>query len=121
MALTKETTFFNKSGQNSVAWSLISTAARMCIDLGWHRLPRITTRSDISKEHKVFWHIFIMDSVMAFNRGRGPTIQRTDIAERPTIHSVPDYMPRALAQYVVPVFPKQLAWADFQQRLYRLS
>ena len=58
----------------------------MCIDLGWHRLPKpVGPLSD--KEHSrrgLFWHIYIMDTGMAFTLGRSPSIHQYDVAtERP--------------------------------------
>ncbi|KAM0278254.1 hypothetical protein ACHAQH_005267 [Verticillium albo-atrum] len=50
-------TFCMKSGQLSKAWRLISAAARMSIDLGFHRIP-LSVRG--SQETLKRWHIFCM-------------------------------------------------------------
>lgn len=80
-----------KSGRSAVAWSLIASASRMCIDLGLHRLPRDPEGSEISKKEKIFWHVYIMDKGMAFTFGRTPSIHQYDVAtERPSfLHNLP--------------------------------
>jgi hypothetical protein len=82
-----------KSGRSAIAWSLIASASRMCIDLGWHRLPRDPEGLEISKKKRIFWHVYIMDKGMAFTFGRTPSIHQYDVAtERP---SFPQDLPGA--------------------------
>jgi hypothetical protein len=69
-----------------MAWQTIASASRMCIDLGWHRLPRRAERSPASKEEHIFWHVYIMDKGMAFTLGRTPSIPNYDVAtQHPTM------------------------------------
>ncbi|KUJ07500.1 uncharacterized protein LY89DRAFT_789597 [Mollisia scopiformis] len=91
LALTLLATFCMKSGQSGLAWSLVASASRMCIDLGWHRLIRDSLESKISREERIFWQVYIMDKGMAFTLGRTPSIHQYDVAtERPTF---PQYLP----------------------------
>ncbi|KAK1706409.1 uncharacterized protein BDZ83DRAFT_192221 [Colletotrichum acutatum] len=77
-------TFCNKVGQSTLAWQLISAASRMCIDLGWHRLP--SSEPDFFKRRQVFWHVYVHDKAMAFTMGRTPSIHPYDVStERPSI------------------------------------
>ncbi|KAF4778757.1 C6 transcription factor [Colletotrichum scovillei] len=77
-------TFCNKTGQSTLAWQLISAASRMCIDLGWHRLP--SNEPEFSKRRQVFWHVYVHDKSMAFTMGRTPSIPPYDVStERPSI------------------------------------
>ncbi|KAH9226712.1 hypothetical protein K456DRAFT_1730682 [Colletotrichum gloeosporioides 23] len=83
-------TFCNKSGRSALAWQMISAASRMCIDLGWHRLPK--EGSKVSKERQIFWHIYIHDKGMAFTLGRSPSIHPCDVSTpKPTVPD--DYVP----------------------------
>ena len=66
-----------------MAWSLIASASRMCIDLGWHRLPRDPDGLGISKERKMFWRMYVMDKGLAFTFGRTPSIHQYDVATEP--------------------------------------
>lgn len=72
-----------------MAWSLISAAARMCIDLGLHRmgLSRQGTESWNMTKRKVFWHVYVIDKAMAFTLGRPPSIHEYDVAteRRPSV------------------------------------
>ncbi|KAK3935944.1 hypothetical protein QBC46DRAFT_396259 [Diplogelasinospora grovesii] len=89
-ALDLLTTYCNKSGRSTIAWSLIAAASRMCIDLGLHHLPEDLHGPDITKKRRVFWHIFIFDQGMAFTLGRTPSIHYYDVAtERPSLKDLP--------------------------------
>ncbi|KAF9872421.1 fungal specific transcription factor domain-containing protein [Colletotrichum karsti] len=77
-------TYCNRSGRSPLAWQMISAASRMCIDLGWHRLPKDGPK--VCKERQVFWHIYIHDKGMAFTLGRTPSIHPYDVSTpRPTV------------------------------------
>ena len=56
----------------ALAWKLSSTASRMCLDLGLHRLPR-DDAPDNFKKRMTFWSVYSMDKGLAFNFGRTPT------------------------------------------------
>ncbi|KAF6812976.1 C6 transcription factor [Colletotrichum musicola] len=89
-ALSLLYTFCNKSGRTALAWQMISAASRMCIDLGWHRLRK--DEPEISKERRIFWHIFIHEKGMAFTLGRSPSIHPYDVSTpRPSFPN--DFVP----------------------------
>ena len=69
-----------KSGQISKAWSLLSTAARMCVDLGFHRPTPGTAELDQFQSRKVFWYIFVMEKGVALTLGRPPNLRIADVA-----------------------------------------
>lgn len=68
-----------KSGQISKAWSLLSTAARMCVDLGFHRPTPGTADLDQFQSRKAFWYIFIMEKGVALTLGRPPSLRIGDV------------------------------------------
>ncbi|KAF4839867.1 hypothetical protein CGCSCA4_v010924 [Colletotrichum siamense] len=91
-------TFCNKSGRSALAWQMISAASRMCIDLGWHRLPKEGPR--VSKERQIFWHVYVHDKGMAFTLGRSPSIHPCDVSTpKPTVPD--DYVPGVPVQYAI--------------------
>ncbi|SPO04291.1 uncharacterized protein DNG_06974 [Cephalotrichum gorgonifer] len=73
--------FCIKSGQILRAWSMISTAARICIDLGLHTMPPKTTPDqDLTREVKLFWNVYLMDTSLALTLGRTQSIHLHDIS-----------------------------------------
>lgn len=63
----------------SFAWKLTSTASRMCLDLGLHRMPQDAAGPDVRRKRMIFWNILVMDKGLAFNFGMTPTIHDYDI------------------------------------------
>lgn len=59
----------------------------MCIDLGFHRLPPLTSfEGDNARKHKVFWHLYTMETGLALTLGRPQSLHLYDIAtERPSL------------------------------------
>ncbi|BCS20258.1 uncharacterized protein APUU_20690A [Aspergillus puulaauensis] len=78
-ALSLLTNYCLKFGRTAVAWSMISSASRMCIDLGFHQLSSDTGK-EILKKRSIFWHVYVVNTGMAFTLGRTPTIPQYDIA-----------------------------------------
>lgn len=88
----------------SLSWSLISNAARMVQDAGYHRLPSYTKAPERSKERVVFWLVYALDHIMALNLGRSPNIHDDDITvDRP---NVPNELNNASGQVY-------MCWIDF--------
>lgn len=84
-ALACATAVNTEGARGSLGWQLISAAARMSIDLGYHRLPPGYGDRQRSQKRKLFWFIYSMDKSLAFSFGRSPTIQDYDVTtERPT-------------------------------------
>lgn len=72
-----------KSGQINKAWSLFSTAARMCLDLGYHRPTPGAACLDNFHSWKVFWYIYVMEKGVALTLGRPANLHLGDIASDP--------------------------------------
>lgn len=76
-----QATFYVKLGHSTVAWRLISGAARAALDLGLHRLP-----GDPDEQRPdpfaVFWYIYSWDKGLAMTCGRAPTIHHYDVTTR---------------------------------------
>ncbi|KAF2156893.1 hypothetical protein K461DRAFT_289264 [Myriangium duriaei CBS 260.36] len=65
----------------SLAWTLCSTAARMCQTLGYNRLAHNDSVSDPLFQRKVmvFWSIYVLDRNTSLRLGRAPALQDYDI------------------------------------------
>ncbi|PLB52931.1 hypothetical protein P170DRAFT_472817 [Aspergillus steynii IBT 23096] len=105
-ALALLTAFCMKSGRSALAWSLIAAASRMCIDLGWHRLPRQPKGPELSKKRRIFWWVYVIDKGMAFTFGRTPSIHQYDIATERTsfpldIPGPPGYLYGGFVEFAV--------------------
>ncbi|KAL8852068.1 MAG: hypothetical protein Q9221_002998 [Calogaya cf. arnoldii] len=91
-----------ESSIQASAWDLISTAARMALSAGLHRLARKPGDNEQRLERVTFWSIYAMDRSMALSLGRAPNIQEYDIqTDRLTpadIHS--------------PIGPMLVCWVD---------
>lgn len=71
--------FCTKTGRSTIAWRLITAAARMCLDLGFHRMPNDLKGEQASKNRVLFWHVYAFDKGMALTNGRTPTIHHYDV------------------------------------------
>ena len=60
-------------------WDLISNAARMAMNAGYHRLKSRSGDAEAQLKIAAFWSIYAMDRSMALSLGRAPTIQDYDI------------------------------------------
>ncbi|KAL8942078.1 MAG: hypothetical protein Q9211_001554 [Gyalolechia sp. 1 TL-2023] len=61
------------------AWDLLSTAARMALNAGFHRLVKNLNDKEQGQKRVIFWLIYIMDRALALSLGRAPNIQEYDI------------------------------------------
>ncbi|KAL8888507.1 MAG: hypothetical protein Q9215_004073 [Flavoplaca cf. flavocitrina] len=68
-----------ESSIQASAWDLISTAARMALSAGLHRLGRRSSDNEQRIKRVTFWSIYAMDRSMALSFGRAPNIQDYDI------------------------------------------
>ncbi|KAH8423795.1 fungal specific transcription factor domain-containing protein [Aspergillus melleus] len=105
-ALALLTAFCMKSGRSALAWSLIAAASRMCIDLGWHRLPTHPKGPELSKKRRIFWWVYVIDKGMAFTLGRTPSIHQYDVATERTsfpldIPGPPGYLYGGFVEFAV--------------------
>lgn len=58
---------------------MFSTAARACLDLGFHRLPNEEQGEDITRQREVFWYIYMWEKGLAITCGRTPMIHQYDV------------------------------------------
>lgn len=61
------------------AWDLLSAAARMALDAGWHRLAMKRGDADQRRKRIIFWLIYSMDRTLSLSLGRAPMIPDYDI------------------------------------------
>ncbi|KAI1410579.1 hypothetical protein F5Y13DRAFT_202052 [Hypoxylon sp. FL1857] len=71
-------TFYVKEGHSTIAWRLISAAARACLDLGFHRLPDLEGSN--FQKCSVFWHIYSWEKGLAMTCGRTPVFHHYDVS-----------------------------------------
>lgn len=66
----------------STAWILISTAARMCQSLGYHRLAStgVDQVNKIETKKSLFWYIYILDKTLSLRLGRSSNIHEYDLS-----------------------------------------
>ncbi|CAJ2499617.1 Uu.00g024700.m01.CDS01 [Anthostomella pinea] len=72
--------FYIKEGHNTIAWRLISAAARACLDLGFHRLLSHRNSQEDAQKRRVFWHIYSWEKGLAMTCGRTPVIHHYDVS-----------------------------------------
>jgi hypothetical protein len=100
-----------ESGKVSTAWRLTSTASRMCLDLGLHRLPS-GEDGDLPRKRITFWYVYSMDKGLSFNFGRTPTIHDYDITvDRPT-------WPTDVEESWAPLYQGMLEFSILQGDIY---
>ncbi|KAL8905955.1 MAG: hypothetical protein Q9171_006466 [Xanthocarpia ochracea] len=68
-----------ESSIQASAWDILSTAARMALSAGLHRLGRRSGDNEQRIKRITFWSIYAMDRSMALSLGRAPNIQDYDI------------------------------------------
>ncbi|KAI1503633.1 hypothetical protein F5X99DRAFT_375034 [Biscogniauxia marginata] len=112
-------TFFVKEGHSTIAWRLISGAARAALDLGLHRLPNNVDSQDISRKRSVFWYIYTWDTGLAMTCGRTPGIHLNDVTTRHSVtleerHDIPGRVYGAFIDYAI-------VTGEIQQKLFSAS
>ncbi|CRG89986.1 Thiamine repressible genes regulatory protein thi1 [Talaromyces islandicus] len=90
-AMSFLTMFYMRAGRPAMAWKLNSAGARMCIDMGFHRLPGKYKSREEFKKHLIFWHIYVVDKGLAFTLGRTPSIPHYDVSTE--LPSIPEDLP----------------------------
>ncbi|KAI1815959.1 hypothetical protein GGS20DRAFT_584017 [Poronia punctata] len=78
-ALAVLANFYVRQGHSTIAWRLISGAARGALDLGLHRLPSDTNTTSVPKDIGIFWHIYTWERGLAMTCGKSPTIRHSDV------------------------------------------
>ena len=70
--------FYLKDGRIETAWRLLSSAARMCLDLGMNCKQQADHKSQ-TKCERLLWWVYAINQPLALTLGRTPTIRRGDI------------------------------------------
>ncbi|KAI0376816.1 hypothetical protein F5Y04DRAFT_273468 [Hypomontagnella monticulosa] len=63
----------------TIAWRLLSAAARASLDLGLHRLPFQMDGPEIYLKNRIFWHIYCWEKGLSITCGRTPVIHHYDV------------------------------------------
>jgi hypothetical protein len=65
----------------SMAWTLISTAARLCQSLGYHRLvaAKESSTDDFDTKKAIFGYVYILDKTLSLRLGRPSSIPDVDV------------------------------------------
>ncbi|OCT48870.1 fungal specific transcription factor domain protein [Cladophialophora carrionii] len=83
-ALVQGSTLAMDLSQASLAWTLITSATRMALDAGYHRLPAYAVAPEATEKRRLFWFLYCVERGMALNLGRTPSIPDYDIlTDRP--------------------------------------
>lgn len=107
-----------EDGKVATAWRLTSTASRMCLDLGLHRLPS-GDDEELCRKRFTFWYVYSMDKGLSFNFGRTPTIHDYDITvDRPTW---PKYMDNSWAPLYQGMLEFSILEGDIYEQLFSVS
>ncbi|EPE30121.1 hypothetical protein GLAREA_12844 [Glarea lozoyensis ATCC 20868] len=71
----------------SMAWTLISTAARLCQSLGYHRLvaAKESSTDDFNVKKAIFGYVYILDKTLSLRLGRPSSIPDVDLAVDPIV------------------------------------
>ena len=61
----------------SMAWMYVTTAAQLCLTLGYHR-KSLTHEDDLAKR-RIFWFVYVLERDISLQLGRSSQIQDDDI------------------------------------------
>ncbi|KAI3321033.1 hypothetical protein HD806DRAFT_504383 [Xylariaceae sp. AK1471] len=89
-ALAVLANFYVREGHSTIAWRLISGAARAALDLGLHRLPSDASLNNVPKEVGLFWHIYAWEKGLAMTCGKSPTIRHSDVTSGLHLLAMPE-------------------------------
>ncbi|XHF99239.1 hypothetical protein AWENTII_002745 [Aspergillus wentii] len=76
-ALTLGAVYAIEISKPTFAWTLTSTAARLCQTLGYHRASSTERDKLVSR---LFWSVYTLDKVLSLRLGRSSTLQDYDIS-----------------------------------------
>ena len=60
-----------------MAWMYVTTAAQLCLTLGYHR--KSPTREDDLAKRRIFWFVYILERDISLQLGRSSQVQDDDI------------------------------------------
>ncbi|OTA99088.1 hypothetical protein M426DRAFT_325434 [Hypoxylon sp. CI-4A] len=112
-------TFYVKEGHSTIAWRLISAAARACLDLGFHRLPGGVHDQETTLKSHIFWHIYSWEKGLAMTCGRTPVIHHYDVTTPNPIR--PEYRLIAPGRIYVGFLEHAIVTGEIHQTLFSAS
>lgn len=100
----------------SFAWTLTSTAARLCQTLGYHRASSMDHDSPSIQQAKtgLFWSIYCLDKALSLRLGRSSSIQDYDISLPPVLDTT------GVAEPWKTLYPLWMRLAGIQGKVYEL-
>lgn len=72
-------------GNLTLQWSVMSTAARHTLALGYHRKSKLAALPEVEAcaARRLFWHIYVADRSLTLSQGKSPIINDVDIDTEP--------------------------------------
>ncbi|KAI1735652.1 hypothetical protein F4680DRAFT_434695 [Xylaria scruposa] len=117
-ALAVLANFYVKQGHSTIAWRLISGAARAALDLGLHRLPTNPNSTSVPKEVGLFWHIYTWEKGLAMTCGKSPTIRHSDVTSGLHLLATPENRPGMLNTLYGAFVDMSVAMGEIQESLF---
>ncbi|KAI0204449.1 hypothetical protein F4808DRAFT_474965 [Astrocystis sublimbata] len=117
-ALAVLANFYVKQGHSTIAWRLISGAARAALDLGLHRLPPDPTTSGVPKGVSLFWHIYTWEKALAMSCGKSPTIRHSDVTSGLYLLATPENRSGVLNTLYCAYVDMAVIMGDIQESLF---
>ncbi|KAI0858462.1 hypothetical protein F4860DRAFT_486296 [Xylaria cubensis] len=117
-ALAVLANFYVKRGHSTIAWRLISGAARAALDLGLHRLPTNPNTTNVPREVALFWHIYTWEKGLAMTCGKSPTIRHSDVTSGLHLLATPENRPGMLNTLYGAFVDMSVAMGEIQESLF---
>ncbi|KAI1152872.1 hypothetical protein F4825DRAFT_417452 [Nemania diffusa] len=117
-ALAVLANFYLRQGHSTIAWRLISGAARAALDLGLHRLPTSADARGVPKEVGLFWHVYTWEKGLAMTCGRPPTIRHSDVTSGLHLLATPENRPGMLNTLYGAFVDMAVAMGEIQECLF---
>lgn len=112
-------TFYVKEGHSTIAWRLVSAAARACLDLGFHRLPNSPENEEVLRQSTIFWHTYLWDKGLAMTCGRTPVIHHYDVTNCYPVNS--DYLRMMPGRIYAGLLDYSIVAGEIQRKLFSAS
>ncbi|KAI0105297.1 hypothetical protein GGR51DRAFT_571963 [Nemania sp. FL0031] len=116
--LTAQANFYVRHGHSTIAWRLISGAARAALDLGLHRLSTDADVGHVPREVALFWHIYTWEKGLAMTCGKSPTIRHSDVTSGLHLLATPESRPGMLNTLYGAFVDMAVAMGEIQECLF---
>lgn len=110
--------FYVKEGHSTIAWRLISGAARGALDLGLHRLPTDVNSNRVPREVGLFWHVYAWEKGLAMTCGKPPTIRHSDVTSGLHLLATPENRPGVLNTLYGSFVDMAVVMGEIQESLF---